>query len=406
MNRREHPLHSMSSYLGGFPPRTPRRIIEQWVPPRATVLDPFCGSGTTLVEAKLLGHTAIGVDLNPLAIALTKAKLVSVDVSDLIFRVSDLARGFRGEAEIDDVPETLEPIFHRRALAQLCYLRRQLSANTPEDVFLRGCIVGIMHGKARRDGSTAYLSVDMPNTFSMSPNYVRRFVDRNGLQAPSVDVFAKLRERCHWLLRSGPLPQSPRAKVFGGDAARLPAILKGSGVHTVGAIVTLPPYLGVLRYGAFNWIRLWFLGYDQYYIDNLLDGTDSLDRYLSFMASFLGSASRVVRLGGIVALVIGDVIERGQHVPLANRVWEELAGVVPFEALDITLDAYDQSSKTTRVWGEDRKGRATPLDRVLVLRRVASRRATRTLATPETRRPTPSCTGPTRALRRAARARA
>ncbi|HZP94265.1 MAG TPA: DNA methyltransferase [Burkholderiales bacterium] len=387
MTRREHPLHSMSSYLGGFPPRTPRRIIQQWVPSRATVLDPFCGSGTTLLEAKLLGRTAIGVDLNPLAVALASAKLVHVDVGDLMFRISDLAKGFRGEIEIDDVPETLEPIFHRRTLAQLCYLRRHLTADTPEDTFLRGCVVGIMHGKARRDGTTAYLSVDMPNTFSMSPNYVRQFVHRNGLRAPPVDVFAKLRERSQWLLRSGPLPLLPRAQVFGGDAARVSDVLERSGIQTVGAIVTSPPYLGVLRYGAFNWIRLWFLGYDQYHIDNLLDGTDSLDRYLSFMVSFLASASQVLRPGGIVALVIGDVVEHGQHVPLANRVWEELAGVVPFEAMEISLDKYDPSSKTTRVWGEDKRGRATPLDRVLVLRRASTRRANRVLVIGE-RRPT------------------
>src|SRR5581483_3316962 len=251
----------------------------------------------------------------------------------------------------------------------------------------RGCVVGIMHGKARRDGTTAYLSVDMPNTFSMSPNYVRQFVHRNGLRAPPVDVFAKLRERSQWLLRSGPLPLLPRAQVFGGDAARVSDVLERSGIQTVGAIVTSPPYLGVLRYGAFNWIRLWFLGYDQYHIDNLLDGTDSLDRYLSFMVSFLASASQVLRPGGIVALVIGDVVEHGQHVPLANRVWEELAGVVPFEAMEISLDKYDPSSKTTRVWGEDKRGRATPLDRVLVLRRASTRRANRVLVIGE-RRPT------------------
>ncbi len=374
MNRREHPFHSMSSYLGGFPPRIPRQIIEQWVPPRATVLDPFCGSGTTLLEAKLLGRTAIGVDLNPLAVALARAKLASVGLNDLLFRLSELARGFRGEAEMDDVPDALIPIFHRRTLAQLCYLRRQVSLDTPEDAFLRGAVVGIMHGKVRRDGSTAYLSVDMPNTFSMSPNYVRHFVERNGLKAPPVDVFGKLRERCHWLLRSGPLSQSPRSQVLEGDATRIPAALEGSGIHTVGAIVTSPPYLGVLRYGAFNWIRLWFLGYSQNQIDSLLDGTDSLDTYLSFMASFLSSASRVMRPGGIVVLVIGDVVEHGQHLHLAERVWEELGGVVPFEIIRVTLDDYDQSSKTTRVWGKDRKGRATPFDRVLVLRRLPARR--------------------------------
>jgi hypothetical protein len=75
----------------------------------------------------------------------------------------------------------------------------------------------------------------MPNTFSMSPNYVRRFVDRNRLQAPPVDVFAKLRDRCNWLLRSGPLPQSSTAHVFEGDAARLSTVLEGSGITVIGS---------------------------------------------------------------------------------------------------------------------------------------------------------------------------
>jgi len=374
MARSDHPLHSMSSYLGGYPPRVPRRLIERWVGPRARVLDPFCGSGTTLVEAKLLGRPSIGIDLNPLAVAVSRAKLQPVRLQDLVDRLTSLASGFRGESEIEDVPDTLFPIFHRRTLAQLCYLRRALTDDVHEDVFLRGCVLGIMHGKHRRDGSTAYLSVDMPNTFSMSPEYVRRFVDRNGLHQPPIDVFSKLRERATWLLRSGALPETPHAEVIHGDSGRLDELVSQRGISSVGAIVTSPPYLGILRYGAFNWIRLWFLGYDQYAIDRLLHTTDSLDIYLSFMASFLGAASRVLRPGGVAALVIGDVTEHGQHVPLAQRVWEELCGLLPFELVELGIDAYDESAKTTRVWGEQRKGRATPRDRVMILRRVTTRR--------------------------------
>jgi len=374
MARNEHPLHSMSSYLGGFPPIIPRRILEKWVPGRTTLLDPFCGSGTTLVEAKRLRRPSIGVDLNPLAVALAQAKVQPVRLEDVLSRLTSLATEFRGEAELDDIPETLSPIFHRRTLAQLCYLRRSLGNDTAEDLFIRGCTLGIMHGKSRRDGSTAYLSVDMPNTFSMSPGYVRRFVERHGLRIPPIDVFSKLRERCGWLLRAGALPTSTKSTVLQGDATQLDALLGEAGFNSVGAIVTSPPYLGILRYGAFNWIRLWFLGYGQYEVDRALAGSDSLDVYLSFMASFLSAASRVLRPGGIAALVIGDVIENGQHVALAERVWAEMKGLAPFVLLSTEIDAYDGNTKTTRVWGEQRKGRATPMDRVIVLRRVVSRK--------------------------------
>jgi SAM-dependent methyltransferase len=380
MVRTEHPLHSMSSYLGGFPPRVPRRLIQEWVPSRTTVLDPFCGSGTTIVEAKLLGHPAVGVDLNPLAVRLTQAKLQPVDLDEVLYRLRDLAKKFRGEREIDEVPEILNPIFHTRTLAQLCYLKKELRDDNPEDVFLKGALLGIMHGKVRRDGTTAYLSVDMPNTFSMSPGYVRKFVEKNGLEPPAVDVFSKLGERSAWLLRAGSLPRHPRSVISEGDATRLAAILPQLGIRTVGAIITSPPYLGVLRYGTYNWIRLWFLGYSQYQIDGLLDGTDSLEVYLSFMASFLLEASRVLRPGGIAALVIGDVIENGQHLHLAERVWEELDGIVNFELEQVQIDTYDQTAKTTRIWGKDRRGQATPMDRVLILRRVPSRRKPATVA--------------------------
>lgn len=384
MGNSEHPLHSLSTYLGGFPPRVPRRIIEKWVPPRASVLDPFCGSGTTLVEAKLLGHPAYGIDLNPLGVALSVAKVQSISTDDVIHRINILANEFPGSVAIDSAPDSVRVIYHEATLAQLCFLRNALGDKEPEDLFIRGCLLGIMHGKFRRGGSTAYLSIDMPNTFSMSLEYVRGYVERNRLERPRVDVFAKLRERARWMLRSGALPSLPNARVFSGDATNVDAVLAREGVRTVGAVVTSPPYLGVLRYGAFNWIRLWLLGHDQYAIDRLLDATDSLDRYLSFMASFLSRVAKVLRPGAIAALVIGDVVEFGHHVKLAERVWQELQGVVPFRLEGIEVDRYDSQTKTTRIWGEQRRGRATPLDRILIIRRVAASRR-RAPSTPRTR---------------------
>src|SRR5437016_2091375 len=130
-----HALHSLSTYLGGFPPRVPRTIIQRWVPARASVLDPFCGSGTTLLEAKLLGHPSVGVDLNPLAVAIARAKLQTVHLDDVLHRLIELAHGFRSSAGMTDVPDALRIIYHERTLAQLCYLRAVLDPNRTEDVF-------------------------------------------------------------------------------------------------------------------------------------------------------------------------------------------------------------------------------------------------------------------------------
>ena len=58
-----------------------------------------------------------------------------------------------------------------------------------------GSLAGIMHGSFRRDGTSQYLSISMPNTFSMSPSYVKKFIEENQLAAPDQDVFECLRDK-------------------------------------------------------------------------------------------------------------------------------------------------------------------------------------------------------------------
>ncbi len=75
-NERSHAWHP---FPAKFPPRLPRFFIEELSAPGETVLDPMCGSGTTLVEAVALGRNAIGCDIDPLARMIAATKLMSVD---------------------------------------------------------------------------------------------------------------------------------------------------------------------------------------------------------------------------------------------------------------------------------------------------------------------------------------
>src|SRR4051812_48600424 len=58
-------VHGFHPYPARAHPTTARRLIEDLSPDDGIVLDPFCGSGTILVEAMLAGRSAIGSDLNP-----------------------------------------------------------------------------------------------------------------------------------------------------------------------------------------------------------------------------------------------------------------------------------------------------------------------------------------------------
>ncbi len=64
-----------SKYRGNFAPQVPRNILLNYSDVGDLVLDPMVGSGTTLIECKLLGRNGIGIDINPEAIALTRQSL-------------------------------------------------------------------------------------------------------------------------------------------------------------------------------------------------------------------------------------------------------------------------------------------------------------------------------------------
>ena len=63
------------NFRGNWPPQMARNLIIRFTKPGETVLDQMCGSGTTLIENKLLGRNAIGVDINPDCIMLTRDRL-------------------------------------------------------------------------------------------------------------------------------------------------------------------------------------------------------------------------------------------------------------------------------------------------------------------------------------------
>lgn len=76
-------LYAMHKYWGKKPFNEISKFIEKYSDNEDAVMDCFCGSGVTLIEAVKMGRKAVGIDLNPIAIKLTKASLTPVDISEV-----------------------------------------------------------------------------------------------------------------------------------------------------------------------------------------------------------------------------------------------------------------------------------------------------------------------------------
>jgi hypothetical protein len=395
-----HAYHPMCSYLASFPAALAHAFVARYTRPGDVVLDPFAGRGTTPLQACAEGRIGVGNDLNPLAHVLTSAKvqppagregearLASLRIEwtreapawlELAGRVAAEApalvpsagSGGGPEGGAETVPVEVALAFHRRTLAQVLFVRARLQLGSPTDRFLAAALLGILHGK--RSG---YLSELMPNAFSMAPRYVRDFAARTGFSASDRDLFVLLGAKLRRLARDG-RPTAPGIALLGDarDAgARARAALRDRALPDRARLVlTSPPYLRVLKYGYYSWLRTWFLGFSAAAIDATLDDAHRREPYLVFLREVLAGLRPALADDAVVALVLGDVeAERGRPaadglpIGLADETWEGAARPEGYLLAGVVGDEVAASRKMTRLWG-DEAGRATRLDRILVL---------------------------------------
>jgi site-specific DNA-methyltransferase (adenine-specific) len=249
------------------------------------------------------------------------------------------------------------------------FLRTTLDPALKVDRFLLAALAGILHGK-----SASYLSTAMPNAFSLAPGYTRRWLRGRGVVAPERDVFHLLATKLDRLFRDGQPAQTGIA--LGGDARdagpRIRAALRSRGMpDRARLLVSSPPYLRVMRYGSYNWLRLWFLGHDPTQVDRDTTPPAGTDAYGPFLREVLTSARDVLTDDAVLVLVLGDVVtDRGRPLAtatsLAQQVWELAAEPAGYRVAGVIADPVAPGRKITRMWGAE-GGRATSIDRLLIL---------------------------------------
>ena len=101
----DYASHRFHSFPAKFPPQIPRKFIQGLTEPGETVLDPMTGSGTTALEAFILGRRGLGFDIDPLALLVSQVKVAPLDsskvkqVGDNILKRATIALDSKSELE-------------------------------------------------------------------------------------------------------------------------------------------------------------------------------------------------------------------------------------------------------------------------------------------------------------------
>jgi site-specific DNA-methyltransferase (adenine-specific) len=246
-----------------------------------------------------------------------------------------------------------------------------------------GALMGIMHGKHRKDGTSGYLSISMPNTFSMSPTYVRNYIKDKKLNKIQQNVFSCLKNKIKSIYPHNEILKE--GIQFNDNAINITETKYKQYRNKIKLIITSPPYLKVINYGKYNWIRLWLLDKNSYEVDKTLrlDNayiqsqkiklSDSLhlEQYINLMRSLIQSWETLLTDDGLAVIVIGDVEshekKKTKYIELAETVWENVKNHTNLKLVSILSDTIDGSKKVTKIWGSERKGTATKIDKLLIL---------------------------------------
>jgi DNA modification methylase len=251
-------LNAICPYYTMFPLSFPLSVLRRFGNAKLRILDPFCGRGTTIFAARILGHKAYGIDRSPIAIAIARAKLAIVTEADVIALAERILRERIGVW----VPkgEFWQWAYAPATLRDICILRKGLRGlRCGAADILRAICLGALHGPlSKSPNERSYFSNQMPRTFASKPDYSVRFWQERKQRADEVDILKVIKRRLKRLeLDTLPKPVGA-SRVSAADARHARGY--ASIPSKVDVVITSPPYYGMRTYVADQWLRNWFLG--------------------------------------------------------------------------------------------------------------------------------------------------
>ena len=294
-------VHRLHPYLGKFIPQLVEALLARYVRPGSHILDPFAGSGTTLVQALESGHDATGVDIAAFNALLMRVKTASYNPFALERDLRDVC----ARIEHGDVPPTAPPTpyvrrwFASRAASELLGFRELIADYEHADV-----LRVVLARAARSARLTTHFDLDFPRAPQRGPYWCHKHkrecrpIGRaeHFLRRYSLDTLARMKPFARVRGRGR------TASVLHGDARELE--LSGP----FDAVVTSPPYPGLIDYHEQHRYAYELIGLEDRGGAELGRGSAkaSIADYVEGVARVLERAADATRADAPIMIVVND----------------------------------------------------------------------------------------------------
>lgn len=316
-------------YPAKFIPQIPKHFIEQLSNSGDTVYDPFLGSGTTAVEANILGRNAIGNDVNELAVLISKVKTTAIpntrfhSLNSLLNKIyhkiklnhSEKKNGIKKPDIIN-----LDLWFKDFVINEIVIIKEEIEKLEDNDIrdFCLVALSGIIINVSNQDSDTRYVRV--PKIINHFDTYHRFLKQLNKLKKIMNASFGEIANG-HSEFK---VADTRAENIFPENSANL--------------AVTSPPYPNAYDYHLYHKYRLFWLGMNPYklrkneigaHADYSKKNSHDEFNFMEDMEKCFLNTSKILKRGSHFVLVIGDSILKGRKIQ-NNEILKQAAKKTPF----------------------------------------------------------------------------
>ncbi len=253
--RRTKHVHGLHPYLGKYIPQLVEIFLRKFFAPGQTVLDPFVGSGTTLVQANELGINAIGYDISAFNVLLCQVKTDAYDLKRMAFEANDILgkiklatqpqrtgqlRLFAGTLSISETEnEYLQKWYAPQALTELLTYRQFIETG---DYTYKNLLKVVLTRSARSARLTTHFDLDFPKQPQTEPYWCYK---HSRTCEPVQEAFKFLnrytKDAIRRIQQFAQVRTDALVTVHHADS-------RAANIAPIDGIITSPPYVGLIDY--------------------------------------------------------------------------------------------------------------------------------------------------------------